>query len=566
MHRAIEDGKTVVLESVAITREEGSSFVRVTVAPAGQRGETEPLLAVIFEDVPRPATAGVELAPPGQSETAVKQLEDELKAAQHDHQSTIDDLLASNEELRVANEEVISGNEELQSTNEELETSKEELQSVNEELVTVNSQLQEKVHQLDAANSDMANLLKSSEIATLFLDSELRIKFFTPAMTRVLNLIPTDMGRPLIDLSVDLIGCDLAADARAVAGGASVMEKEVRHADGSSYLVRVAPYRTQMERVDGVVVTFIDITERKRAEEALRKSEQEFRALAETVPQIVWATRPDGWNIYFNQQWMDYTGLTLDESYGHGWNTPFHPDDKQRAWDAWQRATQHGEPYLLECRLRRADGVYRWWLIHGAPMRGANGEIQKWLGTCTDIEDLKQAEEALRESEQQFRALADSIPNLAWCANADGYTTWYNRRWYEYTGTTPEQMEGWGWQSVHHPDELLRVLERWKLSIATGTPFDMIFPLRGADGVFRLFLTRVMPLKNQQGQVQRWFGTNTDVSEQRQAEDELRASNQDLTRFNRAAVDRELRMIELKKEINTLCDRRRPAAAVPVGV
>ena len=91
---------------------------------------------------------------------------------------------------------------------------------------------------------------------------------------------------------------------------------------------------------------------RKRMEEALRKSEQEFRALAEAVPNIVWATRPDGWNIYFNQQWVDYTGLTLDESYGHGWNTPFHPDDKQRAWDAWQRATQHDEPYLLECRLR----------------------------------------------------------------------------------------------------------------------------------------------------------------------------------------------------------------------
>ena len=135
----------------------------------------------------------------------MKQLEDELRATQQDLQSTIDDLQASNEELRVANEEVISTNEELQSTNEELETSKEELQSVNEELTTVNSQLQEKVEQLDTANSDMANLLKSSEIATLFLDNELRIKFFTPAATRVLNLIPSDMGRPISDLSMNFI-------------------------------------------------------------------------------------------------------------------------------------------------------------------------------------------------------------------------------------------------------------------------------------------------------------------------------------------------------------------------
>jgi PAS domain S-box-containing protein len=162
------------------------------------------------------------------------------------------------------------------------------------------------------------------------------------------------------------------------------------------------------DRVVGTVTVWHDITERKQAEETLRKSEQEFRALAEAVPQIVWATRPDGWNIYFNQQWMDYTGLTLDESHGQGWITPFHPDEKQRAWDAWQRATQHDETYLLECRLRRADGVYRWWLIHGLPVRDANGEIQKWLGTCTDIEELKQAEQAL----QQAKAAAEAA-NLA---------------------------------------------------------------------------------------------------------------------------------------------------------
>ena len=130
---------------------------------------------------------------------------------------------------------------------------------------------------------------------------------------------------------------------------------------------------------------------------ALRES-QEFRALAESMPQIVWATRADGWNIYFNQQWVDYTGMTMEESYGHGWNKPFHPDDKQRAWEAWQRATQHGERYSLECRLRRADGVYRWWLVRGVPMLGANGEVLKWFGTCTDIEEIKHAEAALREA------------------------------------------------------------------------------------------------------------------------------------------------------------------------
>ncbi len=176
----------------------------------------------------------------------------------------------------------------------------------------------------------------------------------------------------------------------------------------------------------GAVQVLVDITDRKRAEEALRKSEQEFRTLTEAMPQIVWATRPDGWNIYFNQQWMDYTGLTLDESYGHGWNTPFHPDDKQRAWDAWQRATQHDENYLLECRLRRADGVYRWWLIHGTPMRGANGEILKWFGTCTDIDDRKRAEEVLRESEELLRILATNLISGVALIDENGEFCLYN--------------------------------------------------------------------------------------------------------------------------------------------
>ena len=158
-------------------------------------------------------------------------------------------------------------------------------------------------------------------------------------------------------------------------------------------------------------------------------------------------------------------------------------------------------------------------------MRNANGEILKWFGTCTDIEDRKQAEEHLRDSEQQFRTLADSIPNLAWWANGDGYITWYNRQWYEYTGTTPEQMEGWGWQSVHDPDELPRVLGRWKASITTGEPFNMEFPLRGRDGQFRWFLTRVLPLKDAGGRVVRWFGTNTDVTETRQARQAAEAAN-----------------------------------------
>ncbi|MGD0283469.1 MAG: PAS domain S-box protein [Dissulfurispiraceae bacterium] len=146
----------------------------------------------------------------------------------------------------------------------------------------------------------------------------------------------------------------------------------------------------------------LDLTERKQAEATLQESEREFRLLAEAMPQIVWVTRPDGWNIYFNHQWVDYTGMTLEESYGHGWNVPFHPDDKQRAWDAWQNATQNGATYALECRLRRADGAYKWWLIRGVPVMDAGGIITKWFGTCTDIDNMKLAEDKIHNLNKEL--------------------------------------------------------------------------------------------------------------------------------------------------------------------
>jgi PAS domain S-box-containing protein len=148
----------------------------------------------------------------------------------------------------------------------------------------------------------------------------------------------------------------------------------------------------QKDRRSGAVVMHVDVTERRLAAESLRVTMEEFRTLAEAVPQIVWMTRPDGWNIYFNQQWMDYTGLTLEESLGDGWNKPFHPEDGPRAWEAWRKAVSEVGDYNLEARLRRADGEYRWWLSRGVPQKDAAGKVLKWFGTSTDIHDLKMAE------------------------------------------------------------------------------------------------------------------------------------------------------------------------------
>jgi len=151
---------------------------------------------------------------------------------------------------------------------------------------------------------------------------------------------------------------------------------------------------------------------------------------------------------------------------------------------------------------------------------------------CWESIERARIERELRASEEQFRTLANTISNLAWMAQPDGHIFWYNRRWYEYTGTTPEEMQGSGWERVHAPDKLPAVLESWKMSIGTGEPFEMVLPLRDADGMFRPFLTRVEPVKDARGRVSRWFGTNTDIAAQQKTQEALERSNQELRRAN----------------------------------
>jgi PAS domain S-box-containing protein len=158
-----------------------------------------------------------------------------------------------------------------------------------------------------------------------------------------------------------------------------------------------------------------------------------------------------------------------------------------------------------------------------AQASGDRDEVALLVGAFNEmLLEIQKRDSALQENEQQFRTLADSIPQLAWMAEANGSLFWYNHRWYEYSGTSPEEMAGWGWQSLHDPARLPEVLAKWRASLATGEPFEMTFPLRGADGTFREFLTLAMPVRDVQGKIVRWFGTNTDITEQRRAEEALR--------------------------------------------
>jgi PAS domain S-box-containing protein len=270
VHRALRDDQPVTASGARIPWDGVAHLVRVSVRPL--KAPDEGLLLITFEEEPPAVAAEANAAPPsGAEQSLVQQLEGELKTTQEDLQGTIEELETTNEELKAYNEEVLSMNEELQSTNEELETSKEELQSLNEELATVNNELQDKVEALKATNNDLANLLSSSEIATLFLDPQFHIKRFTPAMGKLFKLIATDLGRPIADFSYPFQNSELLEEAVGVLQTLAPAQREVSTQEGRWYIQRIQPYRTQDDRIGGVVVTFTDVTDIKRVEAALRR-------------------------------------------------------------------------------------------------------------------------------------------------------------------------------------------------------------------------------------------------------------------------------------------------------
>ena len=187
-----------------------------------------------------------------------------------------------------------------------------------------------------------------------------------------------------------------------------------------------------------VMVAFVrDISDRMRMEEALQKSDREFRSLAESMPQIVWIARCDGWLTYFNHQWSEYTGLSGEESFGHVWNKPFHPDDRQRVWDAWNDAIGKQTDYSVECRMRRADGVFKWWLIRGLPVLDADGNVLKWFGTCTDIDDIKRKEAELQESEERLSAAAQAANFGVYSYDFENHRAYYSSELFALYGLPP---------------------------------------------------------------------------------------------------------------------------------
>jgi two-component system CheB/CheR fusion protein len=278
VHQATEENRRVEHLRVPIRDNGRSTLANVIVEPLIDGGDLAALVVLFQEAGAVPETfAGGALE--GASADHVERLESELRLTKDRLQATIEELESTNEELKSSNEEYQSINEELQSSNEELETSKEELQSVNEELQTVNAELDHRVRDLARANSDLRNLLESTQIATIFLDNDLRVRSFTPTATELFHLLETDVGRPIDHLGSRVDYPDLSEDVRRVLAKLSTIERDVSSKDGRSYIARVLPYRSIDNFIAGAVITFVDVTGTVKAEAALRESEARLRTL-----------------------------------------------------------------------------------------------------------------------------------------------------------------------------------------------------------------------------------------------------------------------------------------------
>jgi PAS domain S-box-containing protein len=317
--------------------------------------------------------------------------------------------------------------------------------------------------------------------------------------------------------------------------------------DGSAQWIRweVRPWHDRTGEIAGIVIFSEEITERKRAEQGLRDSEEKLRLALDGAQLGTWEWDLKTGKLAGSPLSFALFGLSADADFNFGmFLSMIHPDDRARVDEAMKRTLADHSEYNVEYRVVWPDGSNRWIAAKGRAYQNDAGENFRVGGILFDVTERRQALAALREEEERFQAIANGIPQLAHMAGPDGAFSWYNQRWYEYTGTTPEQMEGWGWRSVIDSAMLPKVMERWQASIATGEPFDMEFPLRGADGTFRTFLNRVVPLKDSEGRVVRWFGTNTDISEHKEAQELLAAQAQELS-VSREALEAQTRMFEL---------------------
>jgi PAS domain S-box-containing protein len=272
--------------------------------------------------------------------------------------------------------------------------------------------------------------------------------------------------------------------------------------------------------------TAADVTERKRAEEKIRQSEQELRTIIETIPAFIGTNLPDGSTDFVSQSFLDYLGISREQWLDWGWLTATHPDDVAGAVEKFKAALAAGRPLEYEQRLRKSDGTYGWFWSRNVPLRDAGGKIVKWYGVLSDIEDRKSAEDKIRQQQTELRQILDLAPQIIAVYGPNREQLYANRVLLDYLGLTLEEwQQRFDRAGIAHPDEWDRVNRHFDRALTSGDAFELEMRLRKSDGSYRWFLARFNPLRDEHGQITRWYVTGTDIEDRKQAEDRLQREN-----------------------------------------
>jgi len=615
----------------------------------------------------------------------VQQLEDELRETRTNLQMAVEGLETANEELQ-------SSNEELQSANEELQSSNEELQSLNEELHTLNTEHQLRIRELVELNDDISNYLQSSLIGQIFLDQHLRIRRFNKAATAVINIIESDIGRPIEHITHHIRSGTFSEDIRKANRTGAVIEREIELSNGAVCLIRILPYVRQDKVRDGLVITLVDISatknlnslvksvfdassnpifvfetvrregqildftctlanytayrimgkgvhdgplslkqdlpelaggglfrkysevvgtgesvsvevhfsrngfrywfqagiskkqdgfvlllsdvsQRKEAEEQLRRSynellaakeslrklndqleqkihertrdlevsEERFRMVASLTNDVIWDWSFAGNTLWWSDSYYELFGFSPDdEEVGrHDFRLQHvHPEDLPHVEAAFNSVLQgSNREFKVAYRYRKQDGEYAHVLDRGTLLTDDQGVPYRMIGAMVDVTTLEKSSQQLQHTNaelqsliQQFRFVTDFIPQMVWAVRPDGYVDFYNRQWYEYTGLDYEQSKGQGWVSVLHPEDAAHTLQYWERCRLTGETYAVEYRLRRHDGVYRWFLSRAQPMRDEKDNIIKWFGSCTDIQDQKIAERLLEEKVEERTR------------------------------------
>jgi PAS domain S-box-containing protein len=324
-------------------------------------------------------------------------------------------------------------------------------------------------------------------------------------------------------------------DAIAQAAKGQFVRYEVQFPNASGELritdFSLKPVFDEAGQVEMIIPEARDITDSKQTEAALQESEERFRTLADNMSQFAWMADANGWLFWYNRRWFEYTGTTLEEMQGWGWQQVHDPEHVDRVAERFRHSLATGEEWEDTFPLRGKDGTYRWFLSRAIPIADEAGQVLRWFGTNTDITDLKDAEESLRQSENLFRHMADTAPVLIWMSGTDKLYYYFNQPWLDFTGRMMEQEIGNGWAEGVHPNDFQRCLDTYVTAFDARQPFQMEYRLRRFDGVYRWLIDIGVPRFTSEADFLGYIGSCVDITERKQAQAALEERNQELDSF-----------------------------------